>query len=145
MGGSCSCKDTKKELAACEKKVKSLEQLISAYTGKTNNMKSSQTNLGILSIGVEQSTNENCECNGIWSILEIIAAIALFIFVIYLLVRFISTYCKNRKAKGEHKQRRFLELLKRETNEDKTVDLTQGAPVAARYCSREHLHLHDDL
>ena len=34
MGGSCSCEDTKKKLKTCEEKVKSLKQLISAYTGK---------------------------------------------------------------------------------------------------------------
>ena len=56
MGEECSCEKTKKDLDECEKKVASLEQLISAYGGKMNNMKSSQTNLEILSIGVEQST-----------------------------------------------------------------------------------------
>ena len=35
MGGRCSCEDRKK-LADFEKKVTSLEQLISAHTGKTN-------------------------------------------------------------------------------------------------------------
>ena len=107
-------------------------------------MRSSQINLGILAIGVDSNTNKNCQCDGIWSILEILATISLFIFVVYLTVRFIMAYCTYRRVKGEKKQRRFLDLLKRETNQDTTVDQTQGAPAAARCCSREHLHIHDD-
>ena len=37
-------------------------------------------------------------------------------------------YCAYRRVKGEKKQRRFLDLLKRETNQNATDDLTQGAP-----------------
>ena len=64
MGRGCSCRNTKEDLEKCKKKVASLEQLISANGGKTNNMKSSQTNLGILSICVEQSTND-CNCDSV--------------------------------------------------------------------------------
>ena len=141
MGVNCSYEDIKKKLKACEEKVKSLEQL--------NNMKSSQTNLGILSIGVLQSSNDNCECISVWGTLEIIAAIALFFLVTYLLFRCISSYCKKRKAKQEQKQHSIEELLdrswkERETNRDTTIEMT-GAQAAARPCPREHLHLHDDL
>ena len=114
----------------CEKKVASLEQLISAYGGKTNNMKSSQTNLGILSIGVEQSTND-CNCDSVWGTLEIIAAIALFFLVTFLLFRCISAYCKKRKNRQEQRQRSIMELLdkswnererERENNRDTVID-----------------------
>ena len=82
----------------------------SDISGATDNMKSSQTNLGILSIGVEQSTND-CDCNSVWGTLEIIAAIALFFLVTYLLFRCISSYCKKRKARQEQKQWSIVELL----------------------------------
>ena len=76
MGGSCSCEENETKLKLCEKKLDSFEKLISSYSGnvKTDNMRSQQTNLGILVIKVDSNTNENCQdTNGLWSILEILA------------------------------------------------------------------------
>ena len=108
---------TKEDLEKCQKKVASLEQLITTYSGeKTNNMRSSQTNLGVFSIGVEQNNND-CECSGIWGILEVIAAIGLFLLTAFLLFKCISAYCEKRKHKREEKQRNMVELLDRSWNE----------------------------
>ena len=54
MGGSCS-----KQLEECKSKVKSLEEKIKLYeSGITaHEMKSSQTNLGLINFGVENSNN----------------------------------------------------------------------------------------
>ena len=88
---------TKEDLEKCQKKVASLEQLITTYSWeKTNKMRSSQTNLGVFSIGVEQNNND-CECSGIWGILEVIAAIGLFLLTAFLLFKCISAYCEKRK------------------------------------------------
>ena len=101
---------TKEDLEKCQKKVASLEQLITTYSGeKTNNMRSSQTNLGVFSIGVEQN-NKDCECTGIWGILEVIAAIALFLLAAFLLFRCISAYCEKHKHKQEEKQRNMAKF-----------------------------------
>ena len=84
---------TKEDLGKCQKKVDSLEQLITTYSGeKANNMRSSQTNLGVFSIEVEQNNND-CDCSGIWGILEVIAAIGLFLMIVFLLFKCISSYC----------------------------------------------------
>ena len=57
MGGSCST-----QLEACKAKVKALEEKLKVHeSGITSNeMKSSQTNLGLVSFGVENSTNGDC-------------------------------------------------------------------------------------
>ena len=127
-----------------------LEQLITTYSGvKTNNMKSSQTNLGVFSIGVEQSNND-CKCDGIWETLEIIAVLALFFLVTFLLFQCISAYCKKRKNRQEQRLRSIVEILykswnerERENNRVTVIDIP--AQAAPRPCPREHLHLHDDL
>ena len=69
------------KLALCRRKVESLEELVFTYSGNENNMKASQTNLGIFSIGVEQSNN-NYDCSRFWGVLEILAAIGLAIIII---------------------------------------------------------------
>ena len=112
-------------------------------------MKSSQTNLGILSIGVEQSTN-NCNCDSVWGTLDIIAAIALFFLVTFLLFRCISAYCKKRKNRQEERQRNIVELLDKSWNErergnSKDTVINIPAQFDHRKCPREHLHMHDDL
>ena len=58
MGGSCSS-----VLEECKAKVKSLEEKIKLYeSGITaHEMKSSQTNLGLVNFGVENSNNGDCE------------------------------------------------------------------------------------
>ena len=136
---------TKEDLEKCQKKVASLEQLITTYSGeKATNMRSSQTNLGVFSIGVEQNNND-CECSGIWGILEVIAAIGLFLLTAFLLFRCISAYCEKRKHKREEKQRNMVELLDRSWNErerannkDTAIDILAQAD---KKCSWEHLHM----
>ena len=77
MGGSCS-----KQLEECNGKVKSLEEKIKLYESwiTAHEMKSSQTNLGLVNFGIENSNNGDCECtSSIWGILEILATIVVVI------------------------------------------------------------------
>ena len=82
MGGSCSS-----QLEECKAKVKSLEEKIKLYeSGITaHEMKSSQTNLGLVNLGFENLTKGDCKCSSsIWGILEILATIVVCIIFIYL-------------------------------------------------------------
>ena len=82
MGGSCS-----KQLEECKEKVKALEEKIKLYeSGITaHEMKSTQTNLGLVNFGVENSNNGDCECSSsIWGILEILASIVVVIIFLYM-------------------------------------------------------------
>ena len=68
-------KPSKEELTKCCEKVETLVELLTHYSDcDTNNMESRQTNLVIFSFGVENSSNESCNCNcsGFWGILEIL-------------------------------------------------------------------------
>ena len=62
MGGSCST-----QLEECKEKVKALEERIKLYeSGVTvHEMKSSQTNLGLVNVGLENSNNCDCECSSL--------------------------------------------------------------------------------
>jgi len=98
----------------------------------------------IFSIGVVQNNND-CECSSIWGILEVIAAIGLFLLTAFLLFKCISAYCTKRRQMREEKQKNMVELLDRSwtereiaNNKNTAIDmLTQ----ADRKCSREHLHM----
>ena len=82
MGGSCS-----KQLEECKEKVKALEERIKLYeSGVTvHEMKSSQTNLGLVNVGVENSNNGGFKCSSsIWGILEILATIVVVIMFLYM-------------------------------------------------------------
>ena len=73
MGGSCST-----QLEECKGKVKALEERFKLYeSGVTAHIRrSSQTNLGLVNVGVENSNNGDCKCfSSIWGILEILATI----------------------------------------------------------------------
>ena len=102
-------------------------------------MRSSQTNLG-----VEQNNND-CECSGIWGMLEVIVAIDLFLLTAFLLLKCILAYCKKRRHKREGKQKNMVELLdrswaerERANNKNTAIDMLAQAD---RKCSREHLHM----
>ena len=87
-------------------KVDSLEELLTQYSdGDTNNMESRQTNLGIFSIGVENSSNGSCDCDcsGFWGILKVLATI-LIGFIIF---RCLSAYCSKRKVVKAEKSREW--------------------------------------
>ena len=119
------------------KKVDYLEQLITTYSGgETNNMKSSQTNLGVFSIGVENSNN-GCDCSGFWGILEVIAAIGLVILIAFILFKCLSAYCAKRKHSKAEKQKKMVELLEERVNNKNTAIEMQND----RNCSRNHLHI----
>ena len=138
---------TKVDLGKCQKKVESLEQLITTYSGeKANNMKSSQTNLGVFSIGVENSNNGG-DCSGFWGILEVIAAIGLFLLIVFILFKCISAYCAKRRHMRKEKQKKMVELLDRSWNDRERVNskntaidmLAQNDMSYSR--SRDHLHI----
>ena len=62
--------------------MKALEERIKLYDSSVtvHKMKSSQTNLGLVNVGVENSNNDGCEySSSIWGILEILATIVVVI------------------------------------------------------------------
>ena len=107
-------------------------------------MKSSQTNLKVFSRGVEQSNND-CDCSGFWGILEVIAAIGLFLLTAFLLFKCISAYCAKRRHMREEKQKKMVELLDRSwtdrervNNKNTAIDMLAQTDSS---CSRNHLHI----
>ena len=89
MGGSCST-----QLEMGKAKVKALEEKLKLHESgitTSNEMRSSQTNLGLVSFGLETSTNGDCECNSMWGILEILGTI-----VVCIIIMFIGYRCLNR-------------------------------------------------
>ena len=102
MGGSCSS-----QLEACKARVKELEEKLKLHESGTtsNEMKSSQTNQGLVIFGVD------CECNSIWGILEILATIVVCILVMYIGYHCLIAYCNRRDRAKELKRRNFMELV----------------------------------
>ena len=112
MGGSCST-----QLAECNEKGKALEERIKLYeSGVTDvnvhEMKSSQTNLGLVNVGVENSNNGDCECSSsIWGILEILATIVVVIMFLYMGYHCMVSYCNKRTRAKELERRNFMEMM----------------------------------
>ena len=134
--------------AKCQKKVDFLEQLITTYSGgDENKMKSSQTNLGVFSIGVENSNNggQSCDCGVLWGTLEVLIAIGLFILIAFILFKCLSAYCAKRKHIRAEKQKKMVEMLDcswadREKLNGKNTAIEMLAQTD-RSCSRDHLHI----
>ena len=125
------------------KKVDILEQLISTYSGgEANNMKSSQTNLGGFSIGVENITN-GCYCGGFWGILEVLDTIGLFILITFILFKCLSAYCAKHKHIRPEKQKKMVELLEERVNNKNTA--IEMLAQNDRSCSQSHLHIPDRI
>ena len=96
---------TQEELDKCRAKVDSLEELLTHYyDGDHNTMESRQTNLGIVSVGVKNSSNWscNCDCSRFWGILEVLATIGITILIGFILFRCLAAYCtKHNVFKAE--------------------------------------------
>ena len=107
-------------------------------------MKSSQTNLGVFSIGVENSNN-GCDCSGFWGILEVIAAIGLFILIAFILFKCLSAYCAKRKHIRAEKQKKMVEMLDRSWADRERLNGKNTAikmlAQSDRSCSQNHLHI----
>ena len=98
---------TQEELDKCHAKVDSLEELLTHYyDGDHNNMESKQTNVGIFSLGVENNNSNgssNCNCNGFWGILEVLAAIGITILVGFILLWLTAPsarWSRQRRSRG---------------------------------------------
>ena len=85
MGSSCSSQLTEEK-----KKVKNLEARIKLYEARITDssmheMHSSQTNIGLLNMGTENSSN-GCDCSStsIWGVLEVLALIVVAVLFIYI-------------------------------------------------------------
>ena len=114
---------SQKEVAKCQDKVDSLEELLTHYSDcDTNNMELRQTNLGIFSVGVENSSNESCNCNcsGFWGILEILATIGLTILMGFIIFRCLAAYGTECKVIKAQKEQRMVEMLEERVNRDHT-------------------------
>lgn len=73
------------------------KQLKQCSTRDHNQMNSSQTNLGIFAMGVENNSNGSGECNcGFWGVLEVLVCIAIAIFVLFLVIRCFMSYIARR-------------------------------------------------
>ena len=136
MGGSCY-----KQLEECKTKVKSLEEKIKLYeSGITaHEMKSSQTNLGLVNFGVENSNNGDCECtSSIWGILEILATIVVVIIFLYMGYHCLVAYCNKRDRAKELKRRNFMEMMEQRLRAPNDHQIIQLAP---QECNQDHLHV----
>ena len=69
------------------------DQLNQCSTRDHNQMDSSQTNLGIFAVGVENNSNGSGECNcGFWGVLEVLVCIAIVVLVLFLVIRCFMSY-----------------------------------------------------
>jgi len=100
-------------------------------------MESRQTNLGVFSIGVENSNNGSCDFSGFWGILKVLATIGLTILLGFILFRCLSAYCAKRKHVKTEKQQRMVEMLEERVNNKNTAIKMQND----RSCSQNHLHI----
>ena len=97
------------------------KQLKQCSTRDHNQMDSSQTNLGIFAVGVENNSNGSGECNcGFWGVLEVLVCIAIAVLVLFLVIRCFMSYIARRrmwKAEKEQRKEKWLEerLRRRQT------------------------------
>ena len=120
-----------------------MEELLTDYSYcDTNNMESRQTNLGIFSVGVENSSNGscNCDCSGFWGILEVLATIGITILIGFILFRCLAAYCAKRKVIKAEKEQRMVRLLEERVNRDHSRHTAIEMPEEGN-CSRNHLQI----
>ena len=113
------------------------KQLKQCSTRDHNQMESSQTNLGIFSVGVENNSNGSGECNcGFWGVLEVLVCIAIAVLVLLLFIRFVMSYitrCRMSKEEKEQRKEKWLEERLRRRNHT-AIQMSED-------CSASHLHL----
>ena len=106
--GKQQSKPTQEDMDKTEAKVESLEELLTHYKdGDHNSMECKQTNVGIFSLGVENNSNgsSNCNCNGFWGILEVLAAIGITILFGFILFLVISRYKVRNTGSPDNRKR----------------------------------------
>ena len=121
--------------------MKSLEEKIKLYeSGITaHEMKSAQTNLGLVNFGVENSNNGDCECtSSIWGILEILATIVVVIIFLYMGYHCFVAYCNKRNRAKELKRSNFMEMMEHRLRAPNDHQIIQLAP---QECNQDHFHV----
>ena len=121
----------------------SLEELLTHYSDVDHNtMELRQTNLGIFSVGVENSSNGscNCDCSIFWGILEVLATISITILIGFTLFRCLAAYCAKCKVIKAEKEQRMVTLLEERVNRDHSRHIAIEMPVKGN-CCRNHLHI----
>ena len=103
----------------------------------SNQIRSSHTNLGLVSFGLETSTNGDCKCNSMWGILEILGTIVVCIIIMFIGYRCLLAYCNRREQAKELKRRNFMELVDQKLTTRGDHQMLQMSP---QKCSQEHLH-----
>ena len=119
---------------ALEEKIKLYKSGITAH-----GMKSTQTNLGLVNFGVENSNNGDCECaSSIWGILEILATILVVIIFLYMGYHCFVAYCNRRTRANELKWRNFMEMMEHRLRAPNDHQIIQLGP---QDCNQDHLHV----
>ena len=140
MGSSCST-----QLAEFEKKVKNLEARVKLYEAgitdaSMHEMHSSQTNIGLVNVGTENSSN-GCECStSIWGILEVLALIVVVVLFIYIAYNCMVSYCTRRRRTKEMERRKFVEQMENKFRTPQDHRAIQLGPTAPSECNRAHMH-----
>ena len=94
-------------------------------------MRSSQTNLGLVNVWVE-NFNNGCECpSSIWEILEILAMIVVIILFLYIGYHCMVSYCNKRTRTKELEQRKFMEQMEHRLRAQPDHRIIQLGPTAA--------------
>ena len=131
--GKTQYKPSTDEYEQCKAHVKDCDkQLKQCSTWDHNQMESSQTNLGIFSMGVKNNSNSSGECNcGFWGVLEVLVCIAIAVLVLFLVIRFIMSYIARRTMWKEQRKEKWLEerLRRRQT----AIQMSED-------CSDSYLH-----
>ena len=88
------CKSSSDE--SCAKKIS--QALKSQCSNLNTNVKESQTNLGLISVGFENASTEPNNCEDGWRVLEIICVIWLCVMVLLSMVRDLETQTRNAES-----------------------------------------------
>ena len=105
-------------------------------------MHSSQTNIGLLNVGTENSSN-GCDCSStsIWGVLEVLALLVVGVLFIYIAYNCVVSYCTRKKLSKEKERRRFVEHMEnrfRTPPGQKAIEMSPSAPAE---CNRTHIHV----
>ena len=136
--GEPQSKPTQEEYDECKAKVKDFEKQLKQCSARDHNqMESSQTNVGIFSLGVENNSNGSGECDcGFWGVLEVLVCITIAVLVLFLFIRFVMSYIARRRMWKEEKEQRkekWLDEMLRRRNHT-AIQMSED-------CSASHLHL----
>ena len=116
-------------------------------------MISSQNNIGFVNGRYDSNTNNgDCDCGlGLWSILEILVAIALVLFVGYLVFSLLKNYLGSRKVNKENRRLLLLEEFRKSVgvkpvNKETAIEVIDKSTCPDKAnCSMDHLHRHPNF